>query len=762
VSERTRSARGKRSGPAAVATPPGAPAVPARGPAPRGRLAALILLLLVAVGYAVSHDIPAVDTYISLAGGRYILAHGISTADPFSFNARRPLGSPAPAAGLRGWLMPTGWINQNWLTHVFFAGIVAIAGLNALAVWKLLNYLLVAAGLVVTARLRRAPWAIALLASAVVVAAGRDFWDIRAQDLSNLFVVLLFLIIGVARRRGPRWIWFIVPLFALWCNVHGGFIYGLLVLALLLATQPLVARRRDRFLAFTPGGFRHLAAAAACALFACVAASPFRLTNLTHFWEITASPDAAAWQNVLEWRPFSALPASSAVPAALFAALTVLAGALALVARRDRDTSGKAPAGPSNGGMRRPFDLAGALIVLVGFVMAAKSQRFTQVALLAAAPFLAGWLAQAWQQLRRRDRQRAGAAGPPAVAWLARRRDLLIWLGVAAATAAFAWRFDLVYLRPYAADFQRASCFDRLTYGYREAYGTCAFLAANRVRGRMWNFWVDGGFFAWCQQPDPATGAIPVRIFIDGRAQANYDVDVMQSYDLLGEGGPAGMAITKAGRDFTPEEAEAAAAWVGRRLGQLGVGLASIPSDRQRTAIARAVFNLPNWQVVYMDPWRTLCADTSTAAGKALADGIDTGSTSFPDPDSGFLTRAYRLLRRGGAGSGPKILALARKAYDLRPSRRAVAYAVEQAGDDSLRAPVRSFCESLTRDFFANRAHYESSPGYAERLLAVDAALEFLRDDASAAGNGEAVHTYSREIEACRDEQRRARRSFVW
>jgi len=48
-----------------------------------------------------------VDTFISLAGGRHILAHGVNDVDPFSFDSR-PSASAAGDHSLLAWLHPRG------------------------------------------------------------------------------------------------------------------------------------------------------------------------------------------------------------------------------------------------------------------------------------------------------------------------------------------------------------------------------------------------------------------------------------------------------------------------------------------------------------------------------------------------------------------------------------------------------------------------------------------------------------------------------
>src|ERR1700716_695154 len=72
---------------------------------------------------------------------------------------------------------------------------------------------------------------------AVVVAAPAAFLIVRAQLFSlALFPVLVLLLRTEARRPSTR-IWLVVPLIALWANLHGGVLIGFALLAAYLLFQ---------------------------------------------------------------------------------------------------------------------------------------------------------------------------------------------------------------------------------------------------------------------------------------------------------------------------------------------------------------------------------------------------------------------------------------------------------------------------------------------------------------------------------------------
>jgi hypothetical protein len=705
----------------------------------RARLAVLSLLLLVAALYAISHMDQGNDTWISLAGGRDVVAHGVRDTEPFSFNSRHS-AQPATGAGRWwAWLHPNGWINQNWLTHVLLFTVERAGGLDALVYWKLANCLLVGVTLIAAARVRGAPAVAGLIAAAAALATSRDYLSIRAQDLSNLLAALMFLILALVRVRGARWLWGLVPLFAVWANAHGGFIYGLAVLAVAVATESIAVLRRGKPTADSLRGTATLAAAAAAALAATVALSPYRLANLTHPLVITVSADAPLWRVVREWRSLFSDPLASPVPFIVFAAATGLAW---LLAPRRRQATGSPPL------------LGGdAVIVPVAFALAVASARFVPLACVTAAPFLAVWLHSAWTEFVRSSVPRRQRAVEMAA-------DGVLALAVVAAAAVFGVRAAATYIAPWPQDAVRYGLFDRMTHAHQRPWGACAFLAANGVRGRMWNYWDEGGFLASCQQPDPATGAPPVAIFIDGRAQAAYDVGALASYlDLLNGPGRSAALGEKADQ---VADLEALRAWTAPRLRELGVGIALVPATRQRTAFARAVAGLPGWQLAYADAEHTLFVDDHDTQGRDLLTRLEAGTARFPDAASAKLTAALRLLAVPSRERALQAVQLASDSYRAQPTSIAVLCVARAGRSPAAREAAGRFCREVAEEFVANQGRHREHPGYAKRLDAALVALEYLAAEAKRTGHREMVRWTSLWLPGCEAEQQRVARQVLW
>jgi len=178
--------------------------------------AALALALAVVVLFSLfpAHSF---DLWWHLRTGQLILDEGrIPDTDPFSFTAQG-----------------RAWITHEWLAEVFFHGLHEVGGIDLLVLLKaLLSGLAVAlsawAGL--AGGDGRAGSKVPFAAMAVLLAAPllapRAF--IRPHMLTALFLGATLLLLRLHSASGrARFRWALVPLFALWANLHSGFTLGL-------------------------------------------------------------------------------------------------------------------------------------------------------------------------------------------------------------------------------------------------------------------------------------------------------------------------------------------------------------------------------------------------------------------------------------------------------------------------------------------------------------------------------------------------------
>jgi MFS family permease len=244
------------------------------------------------------------DLYLQLASGRFVAAHGVSLVDPFRTIAH---GEP--------------WLNQQWLDELLAFRVASWVGVTGLTV---AYALLLAAPLALLLWLCRRKGPAMMVALTVLYCPG--LWLIvhpRAAGFSLLAFSLLVVVLALAWLwRGPeppplrlRWA---VPatlvVFALWANLHGGFLAGLLLIGLAVGGLAL-ERRLGGHAAADGRRIALLALTGVLAVATVVVATPLGGALLTYL-ESFRNPEIAAVSS--EWKP--ALGSPLAVAYVLLAA----------------------------------------------------------------------------------------------------------------------------------------------------------------------------------------------------------------------------------------------------------------------------------------------------------------------------------------------------------------------------------------------------------------------------------------------------------
>ncbi|MCX6032331.1 MAG: hypothetical protein NT169_23930 [Chloroflexi bacterium] len=128
------------------------------------------------------------------------------------------------------------WTNQSWLTQVVFYLLYRAGNLPLVIFWHALTiaagYVLIELACLINSRGQTRPAAIAAAAALSVFN-----WNIRPQTTSFLLFGLLVFILETHRTRRTRLIWLTPAVFAVWVNVHGGFVFGLGLLGLYVAAE---------------------------------------------------------------------------------------------------------------------------------------------------------------------------------------------------------------------------------------------------------------------------------------------------------------------------------------------------------------------------------------------------------------------------------------------------------------------------------------------------------------------------------------------
>jgi hypothetical protein len=165
--------------------------------------------------------------------GEYILDHAaVPTTDLFSFS--KP-GQP--------------WYAWEWLSDVGMAVLHRLGGLQAIVL---------AAGLLIAATstllLRHLFWRgantfAALLVVLLAAGASSIHYLARPHVVTLLLVTLSMFLLDRERHTPSPWVWSLVPLSALWANLHGGFLAPIICVALMAvgtAAEALIGKEPSR------------------------------------------------------------------------------------------------------------------------------------------------------------------------------------------------------------------------------------------------------------------------------------------------------------------------------------------------------------------------------------------------------------------------------------------------------------------------------------------------------------------------------------
>lgn len=228
------------------------------------------------------------DTWMSLVLGRAIATEGLPR-----WNTLTLMGHGAP------------WIDQQWLAHLAWYWVFGAGGFFGLVMIRLALSLSCLGVAALSATRRGASALSTSVAGVVALLLVRPLANVRAQAFGELcFAVLLFLLLDSEQRasegRRDRRLLLAVPLvLALWANVHGSVLLGILLVVARVFYR-IVDRRRGPT-AGGPGALERgdwvLLVASAASVFA----SPYG-PSLVSYYRATVV-GAGIRQFAIEWQP---------------------------------------------------------------------------------------------------------------------------------------------------------------------------------------------------------------------------------------------------------------------------------------------------------------------------------------------------------------------------------------------------------------------------------------------------------------------------
>jgi hypothetical protein len=705
--------------------------------------------------YSATHMVAAGDTWVAMACGRHHANHGVNPVEPFSFNSHKPGPTdeqlkdwPQWAHGIIRKIHPTGWINQNWLTHVMFYELVHLFGTegnpnyNMLVVWKFALFIATAFVVYAYGRAIGVCPLLAGISACLAVVVGRTFFDIRPACLSNFFVPLFLLILALAVYKNIRYIWLLVPTVVIWANYHGGYIYVYMMMVPFVGLHWISMISRNRLVKIPFKNLLIICYAAIASFVAMLIFNPYHLTNLTHTFEISISKHAESWRSVNEWRPaFDFLDKTRTTPNpvgeeeafGVMCILFMIALVLWVVAQslRPRMVFGKKskPEDVERAYQGWPkIDLPLLAVALFTTYMAVQSRRFIAIAGPAACPVIFLLIQQAWQAMTAQSQYRRGKIleGIVPDAWFRYASIAFYAVIVLGCGFLWGWKFKKVYLDPWPEDPQYNSVFMRMTASNVKPMDICKFINDNQLTGRMFNYWTEGGAIAFGQKPDPVTGDIPLKLFMDGRAQAAYNHDTFQLWQGIYYGGPIMQRLRQSDKKITAADSREVADWIDQQLYRYDVWVVLLPVSEVRREFCRTLLHSENWRVAYQDPYQMMIVSVRFPQGRELIDNILSDKAVFPSAVSRNLTLCKLIVQQYSTSLADKLEEAAVAAFTERPCSVTIFELFNAGSLLNKSAFIIKRIQSYLDDFQANQETYRRQNGYAEKLRCAILAADFI------------------------------------
>ena len=268
-------------------------------------LVALLAFYVVLLAVVLPHTLVQ-DSWFTLVAGRDIFQHGLPHENQLTV-----------------WSYGTHWVDQQWLAQTAFYGLERLGGIRLVL---LVHGLLMTAGFVVglaAARARGATARSVAIVAAICLLLAPWGLQMRAQAFAPvLFAALLWLLVSDSRAPSRRVLW-VLPILALWANLHGTVVLG----AVLVAVRGLcrLSERRSRVRSGDAARTREGLALVAAPLL--VLASPYGSELVSYYHQMLDSPLFRDY--VVEWQ--------ISKPAGYTSIFYVIAfAAVALVARQAR------------------------------------------------------------------------------------------------------------------------------------------------------------------------------------------------------------------------------------------------------------------------------------------------------------------------------------------------------------------------------------------------------------------------------------------
>jgi hypothetical protein len=182
-----------------------------------------VLMGALLVGCAVvsaRYNLPDPDVWWSAAVGKQILAtHTVPTSDGHSFTAQ---GAP--------------WMAYEWLGEAVTGAAANLRGLRGMTALLLLLTAIFMSLFYGYATLVGGNSKAALLPCALALPLLQVYFTLRPQLIGYIFLIITLICLERFRQGKQKTLWILPPLFLVWLNTHGSFVFGLAVFGIYWAS----------------------------------------------------------------------------------------------------------------------------------------------------------------------------------------------------------------------------------------------------------------------------------------------------------------------------------------------------------------------------------------------------------------------------------------------------------------------------------------------------------------------------------------------
>jgi hypothetical protein len=235
-------------------------------------LSAFALVLVLGLREAV-----AADGWMALLSGREIVQHGLPSHD-----------------ALTVWAHGHRWVDQQWLAQLTLYGLARLGGIKLVL---FAHVVLTAGGLIVAALVSRRFGGSSRSTTWVSLIAMFSYFPVaitmRPQSFAYILFAAVFWLLTADGRAPSLRVYAVLPLIALWANLHGSVVLGAALVSLYAAVA--VWRRRVGRTQLLRARELPLAGAA----WLCVLASPYALALPGYYRQVFTGSDFARY--VTEW-----------------------------------------------------------------------------------------------------------------------------------------------------------------------------------------------------------------------------------------------------------------------------------------------------------------------------------------------------------------------------------------------------------------------------------------------------------------------------